>query len=85
MSWKKLRLDHSFQSQESVFQISRVDPTFQERSNTDSKNTLPTKESEIDTVISRIHPLGLDLAEQEEEIAELKAIIEQLKLVSQVC
>lgn len=74
---------YSFQSQENVFRIGQNDQEHcPARTNTAlTDKTDVVKDSDIDTAISSSHPLGLDLQKQEEEIAELKTIIEQLKLV----
>lgn len=73
-------LVHSFQSQDNVFQMDQ----FNQEDNSARSNTYKseaTKKTEVETTGSCAHPLGLDLQEQEQEISELKAIIEQLKLV----
>lgn len=70
----------SFQSHENVFRLDH----FQQ----ETPIALSNKSGEdiAQDVTSNVaptgYPLGLDLQQQEEEIADLKAIIEQLKMVS---
>lgn len=79
----EIHVEHSFQSQETLFRIDQFDPDdCTARSNTASTNkTQDNKNTNRDIAESDSHPSGLDLQVQEDEIAELKAIIEQLKLV----
>lgn len=76
----------SYQSHENVYRLSLLDQhDFPARNNTAVSNAVSQKaerDDDIETAVSGANPAALELQVQEEEIAELRAIIEQLKAVS---